>query len=369
MSLTLLRKVINDTNQLALISLKESEALLKVLRHEGLLARFGPSFLNVLEKADNEPVRNYLTVHINNAITVAQQQEQTVHNECNELNKILNQVGIKPIYLKGAAYTLKNNHTSKGRTFSDIDLLVEKKLIPKAEQVLSIHGWIGKELNDYDEKYYREWAHEIPPLKHSGRGTVLDLHHNIVPLISGRAPSFEVFKNNLEEESGCFTLSPAAMTLHSAIHLFLNEDFTKGFRDNIDLHLLFSEYGEDKFWVDFVSLAKKTNFECEALLAIRYCQRNWQTNIPKDVESSFKKPSRLKIWYWDFIFSGALNPKHPDFSPNFAKTKIFFAYIRGHFLKMPSIVLVKHLVIKGSMQLLESLLGNSIFKKPPQVNR
>ena len=33
----------------------------------------------------------------------------------------------------------------------------------------------------YDQRYYREWMHELPPLLHVRRQTALDVHHAIAP--------------------------------------------------------------------------------------------------------------------------------------------------------------------------------------------
>ena len=45
-------------------------------------------------------------------------------------------------------------------------------------------GWQYDEVNDYDQRYYRDWMHETPPLIHKNRSMEVDLHHNIVPPVS-----------------------------------------------------------------------------------------------------------------------------------------------------------------------------------------
>jgi hypothetical protein len=44
------------------------------------------------------------------------------------------------------------------------------------EKRLWLLGWLSEELTEHDEKYYRKWAHETPPLRHSKRGTIVDIH-------------------------------------------------------------------------------------------------------------------------------------------------------------------------------------------------
>ena len=40
--------------------------------------------------------------------------------------------------------------------------------------------------DDYDDRIIDSRV-EIPPMYHGGTGAVLDMHHNIVPPVSGRA--------------------------------------------------------------------------------------------------------------------------------------------------------------------------------------
>jgi len=46
---------------------------------------------------------------------------------------------------------------------------------------LMLEGWVSGHRSAYDQRYYRKWMHEIPPMTHIRRQTVLDLHHNILP--------------------------------------------------------------------------------------------------------------------------------------------------------------------------------------------
>ena len=101
------------------------------------------------------------------------------------------------VFLKGAAYIAKNLSCSFGRTFSDIDVLVKKQDLPRIEQTLKFSDWLKTEIDDYDEKYYRTWMHEIPPLQHVHRGTILDVHHNILPSTNKNTPDANKF--NIEQ--------------------------------------------------------------------------------------------------------------------------------------------------------------------------
>ena len=58
-----------------------------------------------------------------------------------------------------------------------------------AEAALMLDGWASGHRSAYDQRYYRTWMHELPPMQHIQRGTVLDVHHAIAPLMP-RAPGW-----------------------------------------------------------------------------------------------------------------------------------------------------------------------------------
>ena len=132
--------------------------------------------------------------------------------------------------MKGAGYTLSGAPVGDTRIYNDIDILADKKSIDAIEKRLYLIGWLSEELTEHDEKYYRKWAHEIPPLIHGKRGTIVDVHHNhnIIPIISGRHIDADKFaKNTVTTEDGFQILSFAAMTLHSLFMCFLMKRLKK----------------------------------------------------------------------------------------------------------------------------------------------
>jgi hypothetical protein len=88
---------------------------------------------------------------------------------------------------------------------------------------------LSEELTEHDEKYYRKEAHEIPSLRHGKRRTIVDIHHNIVPIISGHHIDADKFaSHSVTKEDGFQRLSYAGMMLHSLIRFFLMKMSKKG---------------------------------------------------------------------------------------------------------------------------------------------
>ncbi|MCE0556628.1 nucleotidyltransferase family protein [Motilimonas sp. E26] len=145
-----------------------------------------------------------------------------------------------PMLLKGAAYQVAGTPNVAGRMMADIDILIPKQHLQKAEQSLWLHGWDNRGKTPYDEKYYRAWMHELPPFVHQKTGIVLDLHHHWLP--SSCRWQFdinEVFKKASFCAGSPFLIPDIKdLCIHSAIHLLTSGEGDKGWRDLRDLYLL-----------------------------------------------------------------------------------------------------------------------------------
>lgn len=323
----------------------QSSYLIFVLRENRSLARF--SYLAKNAGIVNQ-LPNKVKHHLNASKIKADRQIHQAQFEAEELTKNLKKINVTPIFLKGVAYTVLQNKTSLGRTYSDMDVLVKKNELTKVEQYLSLYGWFSKKSNDYDQKYYRQWAHEIPPMYQGIRGTIADIHHNIIPPISGKAPDISLFSQEIiTTKNNLHTLSKHGLTLHSIIHLFFNEDFTHAFRDIFDLHLLFTQAMQEHdeiFWQALFDLAIKTRFNIELFYAVRYCSKILGTKFPQEFYQKVQnlKPNKTQLRVADFIFLTVLYPRHSSYKSLTRTLKESLAVLRGHLLKMPLHILLYH---------------------------
>ena len=107
----------------------------------------------------------------------------------------------------------------------------------------------SQERDEYEQYYYREWSHELPPLRHTERGTVVDLHHNILPTTARLKPEARKliqWSQPMPDSSGFHTLCPEDTILHRAAHLFFDGDLQNSLRELLDIHELISTYGDDE---------------------------------------------------------------------------------------------------------------------------
>lgn len=340
-----------DLKSLPGLEAKQWERLVRVARDSGVLARV---YCLIQQHSLDAQLPGYARRHMQAALYHAQRQARQVRFEAEQLARQAGAAsGNKLIFLKGAGYVLGAKTVGLGRTFSDIDVLVDKARLDATENRLNLYGWFQDKTSDYDQRYYRKWAHEIPPLQQSVRKTVLDLHHNLLPPVTNRAPDMRVFDAHLipvTDAPGAYAFSPPAMTLHSMVHLFFNEEFSNGFRDLTDLHLLMVEYGQlQAYWDTLIELAEQTGFTRELYMGTRYCQAILNTPIPESATKRLTKyaPDGVKRRVIDALFGRVLLPSHRLVAEEGRGLAEFAALLRGHWLKMPLYLLLYHTISKA----------------------
>ena len=340
-------------------SMFQWELLLRQAVGADLIARLALKLneCRLLSNVPAEPRR-----HLDAAMTFAQTQHEGVEREVRHIAQALAESGIRPILLKGAAYLTGGLRASLGRMFMDVDILVPRERLGDTEAALMLHGWVTSHHDAYDQHYYRQWMHEIPPMQHIHRGTVVDAHHSILPLI-GRMkfdprPFFESARSAPADDR-IQVLSPADMVLHSATHLFMNEEFTHGLRDLSDLDLLLREFGStEAFWTGLTDRASQVRLERPLFYALRYTQQLLGTHVPANVaeQSSAFAPSPMTLALMDRLWLRALRSPHPSAADSFSQMALFALYLRAHWMRMPPARLVRHLATKA---------WRRIFKKGP----
>ncbi len=92
--------------------------------------------------------------------------------------------------------------------------------LPDAQARLLAAGWQVLELDEHDRRYYREWSHEVPPLRHPQHRMELDLHHNILPPVARTRVDADVLLARLQPSKwpDWQVLHPVDQVLHSAAH-------------------------------------------------------------------------------------------------------------------------------------------------------
>jgi hypothetical protein len=277
-----------------------------------------------------------------------------VRFEVEQIRRALDGLGLPLILLKGAAYALAGLPPAAGRIFSDVDILVPKERIGEVEAALMLHGWAGAKQDAYDQRYYREWMHELPPMEHIQRGNAIDVHHAILPETARVRPDpvlLRAASTPIPGSEGLWMLAPHDLVLHSAVHLFSEGEMDHGLRDLLDLHRLLTHFGAmPGFWEGLPSRAIQLQLARPLFYALRYCTRLLGTAVPETVmaqASAADRPAAPLLALMDGLFLRTLVPPHPSCADRFTPAARIALYLRGNWLRMPPLMLARHLFHKA----------------------
>jgi Uncharacterised nucleotidyltransferase len=285
--------------------------------------------------------------HFLAAAAVATHHLRLVRWELNRIDRALAGLAVPPLLLKGAAYVAAELPPAAGRLVTDVDIMVPRSSLDTVQAALQDAGWQPIKRDPYLQHYYATWMHELPPLRHRDRGTVVDVHHTILPLTARLKPDpSELWTAARRLGAGRqHVLAPADMVLHSAAHLFADGDLHRSLRDLVDIHDLLTLFGTGVgFWDMLVARAATLDLGRPLFYALRYSQRLLSTSIPDAAmeAAAAHAPPRPVLAIMDRLVLRTLLPE-PTIGPEGRHRAALVLYMRSHWLRMPPWLLAPHL--------------------------
>jgi hypothetical protein len=319
-------------------------------RKAGLLARLAQQLQDNNAGATWPPG---VAGHFDAALRVSRAQQAEIQREMMFVLDALKGLPAPVVLLKGAAYVMGELPAASGRVFGDIDFLVPKTSLAQTETMLMLAGWMSSHQSAYDQRYYRQWMQELPPLQNVHRGTVLDVHHAILPETARVRPEpSKLFERivPVSGHTGLFVLGPEDMVLHSMTHLFFNDDTNYALRDLSDLDLLIRHFvALPDFWDRLLARGVELNLTRPLYYAVRMTAQVLGTPVPAATVQAVAAfaPSPAVASWMDSIWLRALRSRHPSADVRGTWAALSALYLRGHWLRMPPVMLAKHLTIKA----------------------
>jgi Uncharacterised nucleotidyltransferase len=241
----------------------------------------------------------------------------------------------KVVLMKGTAYAAAGLKASEGRHIGDLDIMVARGDLPPVEAALLTAGWEWVKEDAYDDAYYRDHMHELPPLIHKTRDRMIDVHHTILPLTARPRPdAAAMLADSVALENGLYVFSPTDMVIHSAAHLFADGELDGGLRNLWDIHCLVSDFADEAFWPALKSRADHHQLWPAVHRAARLAHQLYGTEVPNDWSDSQDKWHVLRLTARD------------DWGRGTRKFIRLIFYIRSHWLRMPPLMLMRHLWVK-----------------------
>lgn len=351
----LLLSALATPGAVAKLSISEWDLLLRQARRARLLPRLA---LSTQQLTLTEQLPEKVREHLAAASADAGDCSRSIRWEANRIQRALSDLDVPVLLLKGAAYVMADLPSAWGRLASDIDIMVPEQALDQVQAALERRGWEPKDLDTYDQRYYRRWMHELPPLRHRDRGSVVDIHHTILPRTSRLRPDPAALwraARRLPEQS-FYVLSPEDMVLHSAAHLFHDGDLNVAIRDLADIVDLLTCFGADPgFWPRLVPRARDVDLARPLFYALRYSARLLAMPVPEEVarDAELDAPNRAVLALMDRLVPQVLLPPDPDDPGRGTARAAMALYIRSHWLRMPPLLLAAHLTRKALKRLTE----------------
>lgn len=296
----------------ALIAMARAERLIGTLAH-----RIG-----------DRPVPQAVRAILTDALTDAEREARQALWEADRAAEALAPLNLPVILLKGTAYAAASLSAAQGRFIGDLDILVPRDALPTVEQALFAAGWEWVKSDPYDDAYYRQWMHELPPLIHASRDRIIDVHHTVLPLTARQTPdAAAMIADAMPLPHGLAILSPEDRICHSVAHLLADGDMQGGLRNLWDIHCLLDG-------VDDRRLAQR---------AARHGLARHVRQAQRLAAALYGDGARLTLW--DRIVVARLLARD-GWGRERRKPLVFAFYIRSHWLRMPPAMLARHLFTK-----------------------
>jgi Uncharacterised nucleotidyltransferase len=252
----------------------------------------------------------------------------------------------KIVLMKGTAYAAAGLKASEGRHIGDLDIMVAREDLPQVEAALLAAGWEWVKEDAYDDAYYRDHMHELPPLIHKERDRMIDVHHTILPLTARPRPdAAAMLAEAVELENGLYIFSDADIIIHCVAHVMADGDLAGGLRNLWDLHCLEEEFApsgpnslhaRDQWMWGLDGRADQHHLKH----AIHRAER-----LARFLYGSAPDHKRPRLSIVDRLFVNALTARDGWGRPTRKLVRLIF-YIRSHWLRMPPLMLAKHLWMK-----------------------
>ena len=233
------------------------------------------------------------------------------------------------VLMKGTAYVAAGLRAGEGRFIGDLDILVPRAGIGDVEQRLIAAGWEWVKEDPYDDAYYRQWMHELPPLIHRDRDRMIDVHHTILPLTAKPKPDADaMLADAVPITERLYMLSAEDRVCHAVAHLLADGDLAGGLRNLWDIYCLLADADTAKL----AARAERHGIAAHVRQARRLAHALYGTG-------------RGRAGMWDRLVLRRLLARD-GWGRETRKLLRFGFYLRSHWLRMPPLMLARHLLTK-----------------------
>jgi hypothetical protein len=321
MSAALLVRMLRDPAQAGRLDADGWNRLLAAARAERLIG-------TLAYRLDDIAVPDAVRLVLTDAKRDTAREGQQALWEADRAADAMRGLDVKPVLLKGTAYVAADLRAGQGRFIGDLDILVPRDAMPAVERALIAAGWEWVKEDPYDDAYYRQWMHELPPMIHVERDRMIDVHHTVLPLTARQTPDAAAMIADARPiAGGLYVLSAEDRIVHSVAHMLADGDMQGGLRNLWDIHCLLPD-------ADPVALDAR---------ATRHGLARHVRQARRLAGALYGDGAQLTLW--DQLVRARLLARN-GWGQESRKLLVFAFYIRSHWLRMPPAMLMRHLWTK-----------------------
>ncbi|WP_336965054.1 nucleotidyltransferase family protein [Sphingobium aquiterrae] len=321
MSAAVLAHALRDPGSTGALDGAGWNALVAMARAERLI---GTLAMRLQDRVVPDPIAAILA----DARLDAERERRQALWEADRAQAALAPLGIPVILLKGTAYVAAGLGAGEGRFIGDLDILVPRDALDDVEKALIEAGWEWVKPDPYDDLYYRQWMHELPPLIHAARDRMIDVHHTILPLTARQTPdAAAMIADAVALPGGLHVLSPEDRVCHAVAHLLADGDMMGGMRNLWDIRCLLDDI-DDR--AALMARARRHGLASFVARAIRLADAVYGGGAPG---------------WRDRLYVRLLLARNA-WGQETGKPLRFAFFIRSHWLRMPPMMLARHLFTK-----------------------
>ncbi|EXI73658.1 MAG TPA: nucleotidyltransferase family protein [Candidatus Accumulibacter phosphatis] len=337
-----LLQLLTDPGRAGELTLADWDTLIRLARRARLL---GVLAHRIQSRPGHLPaIPDCVRGHLDSATIYSAHRVHLLRMELAALARVL-PTEVRVAVLKGGAYVIQDLETARGRLPNDVDLLVSRDDLRRSETALLAAGWEAEAVDDYADRYYREWSHEIPPMRFPGHPMEVDLHHTISPVTGRLKPDRALLFGDLQAVAGqrFLVLHPLDQILHAVIHLFQDSELVDNLRDLVDIDSLLRSYLQSADdWLALTRRAGRHGVERPLWYALHYCRKWLATPVPDGLP--LRPPPIAMVWLMDWLYPCCTLPRLADRPPPVARRiAVHLGLARYQWLRMPPGMLLRHL--------------------------
>ncbi|TGO02861.1 hypothetical protein PN36_17935 [Candidatus Thiomargarita nelsonii] len=212
-----------------------------------------------------------------------------LYSELSEVLKALRNEDIPVILLKGAhlAQTIYGNTVL--RSMCDVDILIKKTDLLKAEEKLLEMGYSSSREDDIDVACAKH--HHLPPLVKQGSAPIeihWTINHPIHPFTIDTEGLWKRARPTTIAGVEVLVLSPEDLLLHLSLHSAYNNFFKQGLRSLCDIFETIRHYQNEIDWTQLEHRASQWNAKNPVYLILRLARELLPANVPDELLNALK---------------------------------------------------------------------------------